>query len=120
MKVIYKITYPNGKIYIGQDITDTLNYFGSANSELIEQDFTREQRRDFTIRKEMLLELPDETDNREITRQEVASGIEICFPLNPQYILILCDKGTFTSLASSDRKLVPITEPNVTFLIVYK
>ena len=22
MKVIYKITYPNGKIYIGQDITD--------------------------------------------------------------------------------------------------
>lgn len=72
MKVIYKITYPNGKIYIGQDITDTLNYFGSVNSKLIEQDFTREQRRDFTIRKEILLELPDETDNREITRQEVA------------------------------------------------
>ncbi len=72
MKVIYKITYPNGKIYIGQDITDTLNYFGSANSKLIEQDFTREQRRDFTIRKEILLEFPDETDNRDITRQEIA------------------------------------------------
>jgi hypothetical protein len=72
MKVIYKITYPNGKIYIGQDITDTLNYFGSANSKLIEQDFTREQRRDFTIRKEILLEFPDDTDNREITRQEVS------------------------------------------------
>lgn len=42
-------------------------------------------------------------------------GIEICFPLNPQYILILCDNSMFTSLASLDRTLVPITEPNVTF-----
>ncbi len=72
LKVIYKITYPNGKIYIGQDITDTLNYFGSANSKLIEQDFTREQRRDFPIRKEILLEFPDGTDNREISRHEMA------------------------------------------------
>lgn len=72
MKVIYKITYPNGKIYIGQDITNTLNYFGSANSKLIEQDFTREQRQDFTIRKEILLEFSDDTDNCEVTRQEIA------------------------------------------------
>jgi|SRR5664280_227447 hypothetical protein len=43
--VIYKITYPNGKIYVGQDRTDTLNYFGSADSRLIEQDFTRDERR---------------------------------------------------------------------------
>ena len=50
MKVIYKITYPNGKIYVGLDLTDTIDYFGSPNSKLIEQDFTREQRRDFTIR----------------------------------------------------------------------
>ena len=34
-KVIYKITYPNGKIYIGQDRTNSANYFGSANSALI-------------------------------------------------------------------------------------
>ena len=26
MKVIYKITYPNGKIYIGKDFTDSINY----------------------------------------------------------------------------------------------
>lgn len=37
-KVVYKITYPNEKIYVGQDVTDSANYFGSANSELIEQD----------------------------------------------------------------------------------
>ena len=54
MAVIYVITYPNGKIYVGQDRTDTLNYFGSADSRLIEADFTPEQRRDFTIRKQVL------------------------------------------------------------------
>ena len=72
MKVIYKITYPNGKIYIALDLTDTLNYFGSANSKLIEQDFTREQRQNFTIRKEILQEFPDTTDNSKVYRREVA------------------------------------------------
>jgi hypothetical protein len=76
MKVIYKITYPNGKIYIGLDLTDTINYFGSANSRLIEKDFTREQRQDFTIRKEILLEFPDTTDDSEIYRHEIALIIE--------------------------------------------
>ena len=54
MKIIYKITYPNGKIFVGQDRTDSINYFGSANSELIAKDFTREERMDFTIRREIL------------------------------------------------------------------
>ena len=69
MKVIYKITYPNGKIYVGQDITDDINYFGSANSTLIAQDFTREQRQDFTIRKEILWE-SETASNLEITERE--------------------------------------------------
>ena len=42
MKIIYKITYPNSKIYIGKDLTDSINYFGSANDILIAADFTRE------------------------------------------------------------------------------
>jgi hypothetical protein len=46
VKIIYKITYPSGTIYIGQDITDSINYFGSANSKLMAADFTPEQRRD--------------------------------------------------------------------------
>ena len=70
MKVIYKITYPNGKIYIGQDLTDSINYFGSANSSLIEKDFTRDQRRDFTIRKEIIWESDNASDN-EVNQQEV-------------------------------------------------
>jgi hypothetical protein len=56
MNVIYKITYPNGKIYVGQDRTNSVNYFGSASSDLIARDFTPEQRRDFTIRREILWE----------------------------------------------------------------
>ena len=63
MKVIYKITYPNGKIYVGKDLTDTLNYFGSADSKLIEQDFTRDEMRDFTIRKEILWESEAASDS---------------------------------------------------------
>lgn len=69
-KVVYKITYPNGKIYIGQDITDCINYFGSADSKLIEKDFTREQRKSFTIRKEILWESV-EADQLEVDRTEV-------------------------------------------------
>lgn len=70
MKVIYKITYPNGKIYIGQDITDSINYFGSADGKLIEKDFTREERKDFTIRKEILWESESATQ-QEINQQEI-------------------------------------------------
>jgi hypothetical protein len=70
MKVIYKITYPNGKIYVGKDLTGTLNYFGSADSRLIAKDFTSEQQRDFTIRKEILWASDNATD-REVNAKEV-------------------------------------------------
>lgn len=70
MKVIYKITYPNGKIYIGKDLTNTLNYFGSANSKLIEKDFSRSQQNDFTIRKEIIWESEVATD-QEVNLKEV-------------------------------------------------
>ncbi len=70
MKVIYKITYPNGKIYISKDLTDSINYFGSADSKLIERDFSREQRRDFTIRKEILWESETASDE-EVNQTEI-------------------------------------------------
>ena len=69
MKVIYKITYPDGKIYIGSDLTNSINYFGSASNEFIEQDFTREERRDFTIRKEILWESETASD-QEVRQKE--------------------------------------------------
>ncbi|MFW5871811.1 MAG: GIY-YIG nuclease family protein [bacterium] len=70
MKVVYKITYPNGKIYVGQDITDNINYFGSADNELIEKDFNREQKRDFTIRKEILWE-SESASQHEVNQKEI-------------------------------------------------
>ena len=70
MKIIHKVTYPNGKIYIGRDVTDSINYFGSASSDLIDADFTREQRRDFSIRKEILWESETATDG-EVASQEL-------------------------------------------------
>jgi hypothetical protein len=69
MKVIYKITYPNGKIYIGKDLTGSINYFGSADNKIIERDFTREQRLDFTIRKEYYGNLRMQRTKMSIKRQ---------------------------------------------------
>ena len=69
-KVIYRITYSNGKIYIGQDRTDSINYFGSADNELIAQDFTQEERDDLTIRKEVIWE-SSSASRSEISMKEV-------------------------------------------------
>lgn len=68
-KVIYKITYPNGKIYIGKDLTNTLTYFGSVNSEIVAQDFTEEQQRDFTVRKQVIFESDSTEDINKIESQ---------------------------------------------------
>jgi hypothetical protein len=68
--VIYKIMYPNGKIYIGQDRTNDINYFGSADSAAISTDFIPEQRQVFTICKEILWE--SETASRaEVSQKEI-------------------------------------------------
>lgn len=67
-KVVYKIRYPNGKIYIGKDLTNSINYWGSASSDLIAQDFSNEERLDMTIRREILFQSTDinETNMKEV------------------------------------------------------
>ncbi len=72
-KVVYKITYPNGKIYIGKDLTNTLTYFGSVNSELVAKDFSEEQMRDFSVRKQIIFE---SESAEEINRMESRLIIE--------------------------------------------
>jgi hypothetical protein len=54
MKVIYRITYPNGRIHIGKDRTETVAHFGSADSTLVEAELARVERRGFAVRKEIL------------------------------------------------------------------
>jgi len=70
MSVIYKIIYPNGKIYVGQDRTDSVGYFGSPDSTLIAEDFNQEQPRRFTVTKEILWESKTATRS-EVTQKEI-------------------------------------------------
>jgi hypothetical protein len=70
LKLIYKITYPNGKIYVGKDLTGTFRYFGSPNSKLLESDFSDEAKKDFTIRREILWQ-SDEATDKEVNQKEV-------------------------------------------------
>jgi hypothetical protein len=75
VKVVYRITYPNGKIYIGQDITDSINYFGSASSTLIAADFSREERYSFTVTRDILWESETAT-NEEVNQVERRAIVE--------------------------------------------
>ncbi|MGN6395579.1 MAG: hypothetical protein ACTHMI_08435 [Mucilaginibacter sp.] len=70
MKIIYKITYPNGKIYIGKDLTNSINYFGSADSKLIELDFLKEHRKSFAICRDILWESETASD-KEVNQMEI-------------------------------------------------
>jgi hypothetical protein len=91
-KVIYKVTWPNGKIYVGSDLTDTIRYFGSPDTKLIEADFpTREARRDITIRREILWESETATDSevRRLEREMIvglrANDPAIGYNRNPRF-----------------------------------
>jgi hypothetical protein len=68
--IIYKITYPNGKIYIGQDRTNSINYFGSADDALIAKDFSAEERRSFTVTREILWQ-SENASRAELCQKEI-------------------------------------------------
>ena len=63
--VVFKITFPNGKIYVGSDTGGcghSNNYFGSWCNQHVEKDFTKEQLKDFTIRREIIFDSPDKIE----------------------------------------------------------
>ena len=63
--VVYKLTFPNGKIYVGKDIGSfghSLRYFGSWDCESVEKDFSDSELRDFTVRKEIIFESKDKNE----------------------------------------------------------
>ena len=73
MKQIYKITYPTGKIYIGKDSVGSCRYFGSPDMDIINVDFVNlpeEVRKDYTIRKQILWESENCTEE-ELSAREV-------------------------------------------------
>jgi len=73
LKVVYKLTYPTGKIYIGKDNYGSYRYFGSPGIKIINEDFANlpeEIRKDYSVRKEILWESEDASD-RELSEKEV-------------------------------------------------
>lgn len=70
VKVVYKVTYPNGKIYVGKDETNTISYFGSPNSSLIAADFLSEDLDSFTVTKAILWK-SDSATRAEVNRREL-------------------------------------------------
>ena len=92
-KQVYKITYPNKKIYVGMDLTGSVLYFGSptaaeqiaSDHELDRDDLT------FTIRKEILWESESVTDTEvrameiELIRDAGANNPEIGYNKTPRY-----------------------------------
>jgi len=82
MKVIYKITYPNEKIYVGKDSTgDNLRYFGSPDRQYLESDFSWEQQQDITLRKKILFSSETISDS-ELSKKETEFIIN-CEANNP-------------------------------------
>ncbi len=78
MKVIYKVTWPNGKIYVGSDLTDSITYFGTPDRSLIEADFpTRQARRDMAVRREILWEF-ETASKTEVLRKEREFIVALC------------------------------------------
>lgn len=63
-KHVYKITYPNGKIYVGMDLTGSLLYLGSpsASQQIAEDLDLNEHRFELTLRKEVLWESETASD----------------------------------------------------------
>jgi hypothetical protein len=66
--VIYKLTYPNGKIYVGKDLPGTLTYFGTADRRSLA--LKSASTRDLTVRKQILWE-SDSDSATEVNRKEV-------------------------------------------------
>ena len=68
--IVYKLTFPNNKIYIGKDIGGSghsMRYFGSWDNVTVENDFTKEQLSNFSLKKEILFE---SESKEEVTRKE--------------------------------------------------
>jgi hypothetical protein len=76
-KQVYKITYPNGKIYVGMDLTGTALYMGSpsAYAQIVADLELEPGQFEVTLRKEILWESETATDG-EVRRKEIEMIVE--------------------------------------------
>ncbi len=82
MKQIFKITFPNNKIYIGKDPTGTLTYLGGFDPLSVKADYLNVKIPSFTLKKEILWE-SETADESEVSRRE-AQYIAIFDSTNPK------------------------------------
>lgn len=82
MKQIFKITFPNNKIFIGKDLTGTLTYFGNFDPRYVKADYKNIRILHFTMKKEILWE-SENADDAEVSKRE-AAYIRIFDSDNPQ------------------------------------
>ena len=90
-KQVYRITYPNGKIYVGMDLTGAISCFGSRSAkEQILADLI-DHRLDLTVRKEILWksEAASDAEVRKMERhficQTGANNPAIGYNLTPRW-----------------------------------
>lgn len=92
MKHVYRITYPNGKIYVGMDLTGTALYFGSPRKSDIAADLGPEVCRDLIVRKEILWESEVATEaevramERHLIESTGANNPEIGYNTWPRFV----------------------------------
>lgn len=94
-KQVYKITYPNGKIYVGSDVLGigNLTYFGSPSAAAKARIAAENEahRLDFMVRKEILWESETATDAEvramevKLIRDQGANDPAIGYNLTPQW-----------------------------------
>lgn len=77
MKYIYKITYPNGKIYIGKDLIGEISYTGSVDPKLVAKDFSKEDWQHFVIIKDILWQ-SDTASDEEVSQKEIEFINQFC------------------------------------------
>jgi hypothetical protein len=73
VKVVFKITYPTGKIYIGKDRYGSARYMGSPDRHVINADFEslpEEVRRSYSLHKEILWQ-SETASEAELSAKEV-------------------------------------------------
>lgn len=97
-KQVYKITYPNGKIYVGMDLTGSISYFGSPSAKERMSAELADHRLDLTARKQILWESETATDaevramETKLIREHRSNDPEVGYNLTPK--LAQPDQGT--------------------------
>ncbi len=91
-KQVYKVTYPNGKIYVGMDLTGSISYFGSPSAkERIAADLA-DHRLDLTARKQILWESDTATDAEvramevKLIREHRSNDPAVGYNLTPKFL----------------------------------